>query len=113
MPRLAITNVRASSRPIRGTPLRQQATSLTPIPDVGLVEQSDELDIGPGRHVTVVAGEGLSPPRRESEDPPVTPVPIGVGIGMGCPPIMPVSDVKSTVGTQRLVAGSEPGIVGP
>ena len=52
-------------------------------------------------------------PRGDGEDPPVGPVPIGVGVGVRRPPIVPVGDVEGAVGAERQVAGGEPGIVGP
>ena len=56
---------------------------------------------------------GLRPARGDGEDSPVGPVPIGVGVGVCRPPVVPVGDVKGTVGAERQVAGGKPGVVGP
>ena len=98
---------------VPGVPLGQQATRLAPIPGVGVIEQGDELAVGPGRQVPVARPDGLRPARGDGEDPPVGPVPIGVGVGVRRPPIVPVGDVEGAVGAERQVAGGEPGVVGP
>ena len=76
-----------------------------------MTQEGDELPIR-GRGEVAHRGR-FRALRGDPVDPAVGSVPIRVGVGVGRPPVVPVGDVEGAVGTERHVAGGEPGVVGP